>query len=156
MKLLKFIDLKLLNLFEFCALKISLFLHFLKVMPVSMGLRKKKPSIILIAQSLGELRDSVVSLCAYCNSKGYPNEFKTYDEAWEELHLSLDHLRGKLGKVRHGQLVEMATQAKAHYDARDTDEHQSFLGSWLLQDIEQVIKRKPPYAYPEELYRWPR
>ena len=112
--------------------------------------------MILIAKNLGELIDSVVSLTMYSNTKGFPNEFKTYDEAWKELHLSLDHLRGKLREARYAQLVEMLAQAKAHYDARDADEHQSFLGSWLMQDIEQVIKNKPPYAYPEELYHWPR
>jgi hypothetical protein len=112
--------------------------------------------MILIAKSLSELVDSIVSLRTRCNHKNYPTEFQTYDEAWEELSLSLDHLRKKLGEDRYAQLVEMLAQAKAHYDARDADEHQSFLGSWLMQDIEQVIKKKPPYAYPEELYRWQR
>ena len=112
--------------------------------------------MILIAKNISDLLGSLVSLTIYCNTKGYPNEFQTYDEAWEERRQSLNHLRSKLGEVRYAQLVEMLAQAKAHYDARDADEHQSFLGSWLMQDIEQVIKGKPPYAYPEELYRWPR
>lgn len=112
--------------------------------------------MIRISKNIGELVDSIVSLCTYCNAKDYPTEFQTYDEAWEERHQSLNHLRSKLGEVRYAQLVEMLAQAKAYYDARGADEHQSFLGSWLMQDIEQVIKGKPPYAYPEELYRWPR
>ena len=112
--------------------------------------------MIKIAQSLGELRDGVIYLTTKCNARAYPTEFQTYDEGWDSLSRSLDHLCGKLGEDRYIQLVDMASQAKAHYDARDADEHQSFLGSWLMQDIEQVIKRKPPYAYPEELYRWPR
>lgn len=112
--------------------------------------------MILIAENIRDLLGSIVSLRMYCNAKGYPNEFKTYDEAWEELGLSLDHLSGKLGKARHAHLIDMATQAKAHFDAEVEDEHQGFLGSWLMQDIEQVVKGKPPFAYPEELYRWPR
>ena len=112
--------------------------------------------MILLAKSLGELVDSIVGLCTHCNHRDYPTEFQTYEEAWEQRRQSLDHLRGKLGEDRYAQLVEMLAQAKAHYDAIDSDEHESFLGSWLTQDIERVIKKKPPYAYPEELYRWPR
>lgn len=112
--------------------------------------------MIKVAKTLGELADSVVYLSINCNAKQYPTEFQTYDEGWESLSQSLDHLRGKMGQVRYAQLVEMAAQAKAHYDAEAEDEHQGFLGSWLMQDIEQVVKGKSPFAYPEELYRWPR
>ena len=112
--------------------------------------------MIRISKTLGELGDSVVSTRMYCNAKGFPNEFRTYDEAWEELRLSLDHLHKKLGEARYAQLVEMVAQAKAHFDAEAEDERQGFLGSWLMQDIEQVVRGKTPFAYPEELYRWPR
>lgn len=112
--------------------------------------------MIKIAKTTGELADSAVYLRMNCNAKQYPTEFQTYDEGWEELSQSLDHLRGKLGEARHTQLVDMAAQAKAHYDAEAGDEHQGFLGSWLMQDIEQIVRGKPPFAYPEELYRWPR
>jgi hypothetical protein len=110
----------------------------------------------IIAQNLRELTDSVVYLTTNCNHSDYPTEFQTYDEGWASLSQSLDHLRGKLGEVRYAQLVEMVAQAKAHYDAEGQDKHQGFLGSWLMQDIEQVVKDKPPFAYPHELYRWPR
>lgn len=112
--------------------------------------------MIKIARTLGELSDSVVYLSINCNAKQYPTEFQTYGEGWESLDQSLDHLRTKLGQPRYAKLVEMAAQAKAHYDAEAQDEQQGFLGSWLMQDIEQVVKGKPPFAYPEELYRWPR
>ena len=112
--------------------------------------------MIVVANNLRELLNSIVSLTTYCNAKGYPNEFKTYDEAWEELRLSLDHLRSKLGEARHAQLIDMATQAKAHFDAEGQDEQQGLLGSWLMQDVEQVVKGKSPFAYPEELFRWTR
>ena len=112
--------------------------------------------MIRISKNLSEFVDSIVSLRTDCNAKDYPTDFQTYDEAWEQRRQSLVHLRSKLGEVHYAQLLEMAAQAKTHYDAESQDAHQGFLGSWLMQNIEQVIKGKPPYAYPEELYRWPR
>jgi len=112
--------------------------------------------MFLIAKNLGELADRIISLRTHCNHSDYPTEFQAYDEAWDELRQNLNHLRGKLGDKRYAQLMDMAAQAKAHYDAESEDEHQGFLGSWLMQDIEQVVRGKPPFAYPEELYRWPR
>ena len=120
--------------------------------------------------NLSELAGSIVYLRTNCNHSEYPTEFQTYDEAWEELRTSLDHLRFALGEARYHQLVEMVVQAKAHYDTayeagfvrsepvRPTDPglEEIKLGSWLMQDIEQVVKGKTPFAYPEELYRWPR
>jgi hypothetical protein len=112
--------------------------------------------MIRISKTRGELADSVVYLSVHCNAKAYPTEFQTYNEGWESLSRSLDHMCDKLGEARYTQLVDMVAQAKAHYDAEAEDEQQGFLGSWLMQDIEQVVRGKPPFAYPEELYRWPR
>lgn len=125
--------------------------------------------MIIIAQDLHDLTDSVVYLTTNCNASAYPTDFQTYNEAWDSLRQSLDHLRDKLGEGRHMQLVEMAAQAKTHYDegyaitspgdrsapGSAGSEHIR-LGSWLLQDIERLVKGKPAFAYPEELYRWPR
>lgn len=112
--------------------------------------------MILISETLRDLRSEIVYLRINCNAKQYPTEFQTYNEGWESLVQSFDYLRKKLGEARYSQLVSMVDQAKAHYDAEPNDEHQGFLGSWLMQDMEQVVKGKPPFAYPEELYRWPR
>jgi len=122
--------------------------------------------MIKIASSLLELSDSVSYLNINCGSGNYPTEFQTYDEGWDSLFQSLDHLRGKLGEARHAQLVEMANQAKAHYDAGNAEPGPRIarpdvideikLGSWLMQDIGRVVRGKSPHAYPEELYRWPR
>lgn len=114
--------------------------------------------MIKIAETLGEFRDSIVYLRTNCNAKNYPTEFQTYEEGWESLFLSLDHLKGKFDEARFTQLFEMLAQAKAHYnnEVQTQDEEQGFLGSWLMQDIEQVVKGKAPYAYPEHLYRWSR
>ena len=124
--------------------------------------------MIKIAQSLRELSDSIVYLNINCGGNNYSTEFQTYAEGWSSLDKSLAHLRGKLGKGRYAQLVDMAVQAKAHYDAGyakgpkpglrpqpgEPGSDQIKLGSWLMQDMEQVVKGKSPFAYPEELYRW--
>lgn len=112
--------------------------------------------MIAVADNMRELADSIVYLRTNCNAKDYPTEFQSYEEGWRELRESLEHLRAKIGEVRYFQLVDMVRQAKAHYDAEPKDDSQGFLASWLMQDIEQVVKGKPPFAYPEELYRWPR
>jgi len=103
--------------------------------------------MIFAAESLSDLADSIISKRMYINAKDY----QTYDEAWEELFLSFDHLRKKLGEDRYDQIVDMAKQAKLHYD---TDE--IHWASWLMQDIEHFVRGKPPFAYPEEKYRWPK
>lgn len=124
--------------------------------------------MIILADNLRELADSVVYLRSNSNGCDYPTEFQTYEEAWDSLQQSLGHLRGKLGETRYSQLVEMVAVAKAHYDedhcvrqgvrpspGSPVSEHIK-LGSWLMQDIEQLLKGKQPFAYPENLYRWPR
>ncbi len=126
--------------------------------------------MIIIEQNLRDLAGSVVYLRTNCNGSDYPTEFQTYDEGWKSLSQSLDHLHSKLSEVRYQQLVEMVAQAKAHYSdgyalgpgpgvrpapGAPGSEHIK-LGSRLMQDIEQVVEGKPPFAYPQELYRWSR
>ncbi|MGK6321429.1 hypothetical protein [Sphingomonas sp. DT-204] len=122
--------------------------------------------MIKVAQSLSELSDSITYLNLNCGSHSYPTEFQTYEEGWESLSQSLTHLRRKLGEARYTQLIEMAAQSKAHYDEgyalsdRTIEVIPGFdhikLGSRLMQDMGQIVRGKPPFAYPEELYRWPR
>ena len=112
--------------------------------------------MIIVAKNKRDLSDSIVYLCTNCNHRSYPTEFQTYDEAWTSLFRSLEHLRGKFGQARFSQLVDMATQAKAHYESALEDSNQLRLASRLMQDIEQVVNAKAPFAYPKELYRWPR
>jgi hypothetical protein len=126
--------------------------------------------MIQIDQNLRELRESIVYISTNCNHADYPTEFQSYAEAWEELSQSIDYLQNKLGDARYMQLLDMAAQAKAHYDkayaitgqpgvrpALDTPGFEEIkLGSWLMQDMEQIVRGKPPFAYPEDLYRWPK
>ena len=106
--------------------------------------------MIRTANGIGELREILVYLNINCGGGRYPTEFQTYDEAWAELQQSLDHLRAKLGDVRHVQLADMAAQAKGHFDAGyaygDFDNptnpgfHEINLGSWLMLDMQQIVK----------------
>ncbi len=114
--------------------------------------------MILIANTLAELSDSITATNLISGTHAFPTEFQTYAEAWEELRQSIDHLQNKLGDERHAKLQQMLTQAKAHYDAeRDRgDQQQGDLGSWLMQDIALIVDGKAPLVYPKELYRWPR
>ena len=135
--------------------------------------------MISISKSLSALVDEVVYLRTHCVEGDYPTEFQTYDEAWNSLVQSLTYLHGKLGQERYQQLAEMAAQARAHFDegyfgaasaqARESNVAQGGrinpgqpgyeeikFGARLMQDIEQVLTGKSPFAYPDELYRWPR
>lgn len=123
---------------------------------------------VILSSTLRELAGDVVYLRTNCNAGDYPTEFETYEEAWNSLHQSLNNVRGKLGERCYAQLLEMTVQAKAHYDdgyalgpapgirpprGAFGSEHIK-LGSWLMQDIEQLLKGKGPFAYPDDLYRW--
>ena len=112
--------------------------------------------MIIISDSLSDMAGSVVYLQMNCNSKDYPTEFDTYDEAWDELYLNYDHFRRKLGEERYSQLLEMTARAKALYDegyakgfvgfASNGPQGSGFeeikRASLLMQDIEQVIRGK--------------
>jgi hypothetical protein len=130
----------------------------------SIGSANRRLGMIQIDQNLRELSDSIVYLNINAGCNRYPTEFQTYAEAWKELFQSLAHLRGKLGEDRYMQMIDMAAQAKAHYDASyelgdfEVPDSPGFVesryASWLMLDMEQVVKGKPPGAYPDELYRW--
>jgi len=112
--------------------------------------------VILLANNLSELKDKIIAVQLHCNHSDYPTEYQTYNEAWESIFQSLDKLKGRLGD-RYEQLVDMAKQAKTHYDAAEHElSDQAFWASWLMQDIEQIVRGKPPFAYPEDKYRWPK
>lgn len=107
--------------------------------------------VVVIRKSLGNLVDQIIGVCTHSIEDDYPTPYQTFDEAWDNLGQSYDYLRDKLGERRYTQLVDMTAQAKAHFLAGETR-----LGGRLMQDMEQLVKNKPPFAYPEELYRWPR
>ena len=121
------------------------------VAPTGLGIE-----MIVIANNLQELGDSVATTRSYSNAKAFPTEFQTYDEKWDELQQSIDHLKFMLGPERYPKLKEMLAKAKSHYDeeAETGDDEQGKLGSWLMQDIGLIVDGKEPMVYPKELYRW--
>jgi hypothetical protein len=121
--------------------------------------------MLIVANSLRELTDNIVYLQTNCNHQDYPTEFQTYDEGWDSLRQSIDRMISRIGAHRAEQLRSMIERAKEHYDRGyekggsrpgDPGFEEVKLGSLLLQDVEQVVRGKPPFAYPEHLYSWPR
>lgn len=118
----------------------------------------------IISKNIRELRGEIVYLRTNCNSRDYPTEFQTYSEAWESLDQSIRCLNAELGDQRYSMLIKMMVKAKGHYDDgyaindRSIEVMPGFdhikLGSRLLQDMEQVVNGKEPFAYPKELYEW--
>jgi hypothetical protein len=86
-----------------------------------------------------------------------------FDGAFQRLILGLDNLRRGLGEELYAQLQDMLQQSIAHFDegfARGGIKTEAGLdalklGSWLMQDIDEVLSGDEPFAYPKALYRWP-
>jgi hypothetical protein len=112
-----------------------------------------------LRKTLSELIGQIISVCTYSIRNQFPPEFPPFDQSWDNLYLSLAFLKDKLGEKRYAQLVEMAAQAKEHFEAGHApggDDWEITLGARLTQDMEQVVKGRAPFAYPRGLYRWPR
>ena len=61
----------------------------------------------MVAKNLRELSDSIVYLRTNCNHRNYPTDVQTYDEGWQSLSESLNHLRSMLGEARYKQLADI-------------------------------------------------
>ena len=85
-----------------------------------------------------------------CRDEWPRSNVMTFDEGFESIRQSIQHLRGKLGDALARQLLEMTEQAKAHFEDGEIR-----FGGRLMQDIEYVAQGKKPFAFPEEMYRWP-
>ena len=99
---------------------------------------------------MSELVGEIIDIRTHSIEQDYPTRYQTYEEAWDNLKQSLNYLRAKLGESKYYQLSDMAAQARAHFDADEIK-----WGARLMQDMEQIVRGKPPFAYPNELYRWP-
>ena len=105
----------------------------------------------MIPKAVGQLRDSVVATLMRAPTRHFPPEYGfDFDGAYYSLQCGVENLRKKFGDAKADQLLDMIRQAKLHHEAEDK------LGSRLLQDVEMVVADRQPYAYPKELYRWPR
>ncbi|WP_296819241.1 hypothetical protein [Brevundimonas sp.] len=80
----------------------------------------------------------------------FPSDM-SFEEGFESIRLGIENLRWRLSPAVADQLSSMAEQAKAHFDAGEIK-----LGARLMQDMERVVGKQPPFAYPKELYRWTR
>lgn len=111
-----------------------------------------------IEKNRRDLSERIVAVSTRCNNKRYPTEYETYDEAWQNVFLSLGYLKKKLGEDLYCQLTDMVMQSKIHYENEMAtgDFEELRLGSFLMQDIEWLLKGKEPFSYPVDMYRWPR
>lgn len=96
------------------------------------------------------LQDRLVWVSAHAQTRSFPDYSDDFDGSFFSLERGVENLRKRLGDELADQAIDMIRQAKAHYEANDG------LGTRLIQDIEEIIRSRPPFAYPKRLYRWPR
>jgi hypothetical protein len=104
-----------------------------------------------------ELKD-LIMVAMMCVPKGkFPTSMITgkpyydFDGIFQSMTVGLENLRKRFGSDKADQLQDMLSQARAHYAAGD-----GRLGGALLEDTKMVAMDRQAWAYPEELYRWPR
>lgn len=119
--------------------------------------------MMIIRETLRQLENQLVGLRTYAIRNEWRPWYKDADEAYENLELSLKHLRRKLGDKKYLKLLNMMETARAHFEAGHANgpriPHPDIiddvkLGSWLMQDMGQVMRDKPPFAYPHDKWRW--
>ena len=114
---------------------------------------------LLISKNPSDLVGEIIAARTYSiDNSRKPSFYLKYDEMWESLRQSLIHLAPKL-RGNATQLEEMRQQAKAHFEAGHApggDDWEITLGARLMQDMEALVKGRRPFAYPVDLYRWPR
>ena len=109
-----------------------------------------------IPKTLRELADAISVAILCCPRRNFPTSAIDGKPYWDfegiffGIQQGVGNLRKRLGDARADQLLDMVAQAKSHYEAGENR-----LGGPLLQDTEMVIRRRQPWAYPKELYRWP-
>jgi len=101
-----------------------------------------------IPQTLGDLLDlpssMLLSLPSFVDKTGYFPE-RNLETTFAELNEGLLVLRLRLGEERYGKLLEMASRARAYFEA-DPEEKtgDSLKGRELILDMEDLVKAKPP------------
>jgi hypothetical protein len=122
--------------------------------------------MIIIRETLRQLENQLIGLCTYAIDDDWRPWYKDADEAYENFALSLKHLRKKLGDAKYLKLLNMMETARKHFEeghakgyvkrgGPDTPGHADIKrGAGLMQDMEQVIRNKPPFAYPHDEWRW--
>lgn len=105
--------------------------------------------------------------------------FYDFEGIFFAIQFGIENLRKRFGDVKTDQLLDMLAQAKAHHEEGwkltggedppndrpnwwESEEAQREMPGWwqrrlgnaLLQDMQMVIMKRQPWAYPRELYRW--
>lgn len=105
--------------------------------------------MILLSKTKQELKELITYMGTYAH-RGYPPIVNlTFDSSFELLFQSLDNLKKKIGEEKYGKLWDMGEQAKVHFLAGDKK-----LGVNLMQDMNEILLDKLPFAYPANLWRW--
>jgi hypothetical protein len=104
----------------------------------------------LIPKTKTQLRDSMSNVMLRAPQRQFP-EWEDFDGVFHSLACGVENLQNKLGTGKSGQLLDMLSTAKAHYEAGNNK-----LGGALMEDAKMVVMNRQPWAYPKELYRWGR
>jgi hypothetical protein len=108
-----------------------------------------------IPKTQGELLDAMIFTLAHAENLAFPEwTGLDFDGAFQRLFRGVENLRKRFGDAKADKVLDMLQQAKSHFEQGPVDEQHKFWGSWLMQDIAEVIKDKAPFAYPPELWRW--
>ncbi|MCC6480080.1 hypothetical protein [Sphingorhabdus sp.] len=118
--------------------------------------------MILLSETLSQLESELVALRTCAIDDEWRPWYKGADEAYENFELSLKHLRKKLGDKKYLKLLNMMETARKHFEEGyakggrpgQPGDNDIKRGSWLMQDMGQVIRDKPPFAYPHDEWRW--
>ena len=102
----------------------------------------------VIPQTTGELRAFISDAMLRTPEREF-DDYEDFDGAFYVLSKGVENLRKRFGDVKANQVLEMLTQAKAHYEAGENK-----LAGALMEDAKMVIMKRQPWAYPKELYRW--
>jgi hypothetical protein len=87
-----------------------------------------------VPRRISEVRDFLGFMVMTCPDDFPPEGNLDLDSAFATLVDGLEAVRGPLGEQRHRDLVRMAGEAKALYEAGDEDG-----GSFTLQDMKKML-----------------
>ena len=106
--------------------------------------------MIYVSPTPQRLVGQIIVVCTYAieGKDRFPDDM-TFDEGFESISKSIEHLRSRLTSDRSDKLISMSAQAKVHFEVGEVK-----LGASLMQDMEQVAKGEPPFAYPKDRYIW--
>jgi hypothetical protein len=103
-----------------------------------------------IPKTKQQLLDRIASAMLRVPRRHFPEGYgHDFEGTFYSIERGVGNLRRKIGDSKADQLLEMLSQAKAHYEAGDNK-----LGGSLMEDTKMVLMDRQPWAYPKELYRW--